>query len=53
VNSYARASTAAGTAVAAVLTDQLWLLAVAAGVVAVAVTVIRIRWRRGRGLSDR
>jgi len=53
LNSYAKASTAAGTALAVVLTDQLWLLAVAAGVVGVTVLVIRTRWRRDRGLSDR
>jgi hypothetical protein len=53
MNSYVKASPLAGTALAVVLVHQLWLLAVAAGLVAAAVLVIRTRWRRGRGLSDR
>ena len=53
MNSYVKASPAAGTALAVVLLHQLWLLAVAAGLVAVTVLAIRTRWRRGKGLSDR
>lgn len=51
--SYVRASPAAGAALAAVFVHQLWLLAMAVGVVTVTVTIIRLGWRRRRGLSDR
>jgi hypothetical protein len=54
MNSYAKASPVVGTAaLGVVLLNQLWLLAVAATVVAGAVLLIRFRWRRGRALSDR
>lgn len=54
MNSYAKASPAAGgTVIAAAMLHQLWLLAAAAALVAGAVALIRLRWRRGRALSDR
>lgn len=53
MNSYARATPVAGTALAVVLLDQTWLLGLAIGVVVAVVVGIRLGWRRRKGLSDR
>jgi hypothetical protein len=43
---------AAGLTIGAIVIDQLWLLAVAVGLVTVGVLLIRFGWRRGKTLSD-
>lgn len=53
MNNYVRATPAAGAALAAVLTDQLWLFGLALGLVVTAAVAIRIGYRRGRRLGDR
>ncbi len=54
MNSYVKATPmAAGAAAVTVLTGQLWLLALAVGLVVLGTISVRIMWRRGRGLSDR
>lgn len=53
MNNYVKATPMAGAALAAVLTNQLWLLGVAVGLVATVAVAVRIGYRRGRRLGDR
>jgi hypothetical protein len=53
MNNYVKATPVAGAAFAAVALDQLWLLGVAVGLIAVVAVAVRIGYRRGRRLGDR
>jgi hypothetical protein len=43
----------AGLAIGGLVINQMWLLAIATGLVTVAAVAIRLGWRRGKSVSDR
>lgn len=45
--------TGAGITIGAIVIDQLWLAAVAAGIIAVGAVLTRFGWRRGKAPTQR
>jgi hypothetical protein len=45
--------TGAGITIGAIVIDQLWLAAVAAGIIAAGAVLTRFGWRRGKAPTER